>query len=190
MEGTSEAGVVEGHLGGTRVGVDGVEVVWGARIPRFLGRFGLGGSVSGRVDAVVVDRRGCETTPRVPGELDVEGRRVVVVPDRSDGAPPVEAGVRGHRDRYGRLVRTLRSVVAFDAMIDDAFECARRRSRVPREDGDHRCTPLSTDGGPSHSAHEGETDERDAAGRAARLLADVDTPLAVGGFAAAVEPLR
>jgi len=146
-------------------------------------------AVSGQVD-VVVDRRGCETTPRVPGELDVEGRRVVVVPDRSDGAPPVGIRVRGRRDRCRRVVWTLRRAVAFDAMVDDTFECGRRRSRLPREDGDRSRRPLSTDGGPSRSAAEGEVALRDTAGRAASRLADADVPLAIGGFAAAVEPLR
>jgi hypothetical protein len=153
---------------------DAVTVEWDVRPSRRLRRLGLAGSVTGVVDVVVVDRRGGETTPGRPGELTVDGRRVLVLPDRAVGAPRVELWVAGPRERYERVVRTLRRTVELDARVDAAFEAARRRHRRGRgPDG------LSTDGGR-------------ATPPVGSVLEGFDGPavsLAVGGFAAAVDPV-
>lgn len=154
---------------------DPVTVDWDVRMRRCLRQVGLEESVAGRVDVLVVDRRGGETTPPEPGELRVDGHRVVVVPDRTDGAPAVRIRVAGGRERYGAAVRTLRRTVALDASVDAAFESARRRYRRRHGNGG-----FTTDGGrPTPSVES-----------AVRGFDDADTSLAVGGFAAAVEPLR
>jgi len=162
-------------------GSDGFLIVdWNARIRRRLRQVGLGASVGGSVDVVVLDRRGGETTPCEPGELTVEGRRVVVVPDRADGAPPVEICVAGPRQRYADVVRTLRRTVLLDERVDAAFESARRR----RTRGE---AAARTDGGsvpPGPHAAGVEAVESVALGFDA-----ADVCLAVGGFAAAVGPI-
>jgi hypothetical protein len=157
----------------------GLIVDWDVRIRRRLRQVGLAASVSGSVDVVVVDRRGGETTPREPGEVTVEGRRVVVVPDRADGAPPVEVCVAGPRHRYADVVRTLRRTVLLDERVDAAFESARRRTRGE--------APARTDGGsvpPGPQAPGVEAVESAALG-----FDTADVSLAVGGFAAAVGPI-
>ena len=190
MNGVRETDTVDRRPPEPTGDADRVTVVWDARTGRYLQRLGLEGSVSGTVDAVVVDRRGCETTPSVPGELVIEGVRVVVVPDRSDGAPPVEIRIGGRGDRNERIVRTLRRAVALDAALDDAFESARRGQEPRRADDERPHARLSTDGGPELSVDHSETSGREFAGDSITELVDVDTSIAIGGFAAAVEPLR
>ncbi len=171
MTGAHEVDTVEGHGPEATGGDDPVTVEWGVRIDRHLRRIGLPGV--GNVEVVVVDRRGGETTPAEPGVLSVDGHRVLVVPDRRVDAPPVEIWVAGTRGRYGEAVRTLRRTVALDARVDAAFEAA-SRSR-----GHHADTNVSTDGGSVTRPVESVV----------RGFDDVETSLAVGGFAAAVEPV-
>lgn len=170
-----EAGGVTG-TGLDAVGHDDeyVSVDWEVRTGRRLERLGLGPSVSGSVDVVVLDRRGETATPAESGELTVDGRRVVVVPDRSGAGPPVEAWVAGGRERYEAVVDVLRRTVALDASIERAFDAARQ----PRAGDDERTTDR------------GSTGDSRAIERAIRAFEDADAALAVGGFAVAVEPLR
>lgn len=170
---------------GTTDGDDLVAVEWEVRTRRRLRGLGIAESVTGRVDVVVVDRRGSETTPVEPGELTLGGRRVVVVPDRSDGAPPVELWVGGPRPRYADVVRTLRRTVALDARVDAAFESARRRHRRARGDVD-----LSTDGGRSTPPSGSATPGVDAVESGVLWFDETEASLAIGGFAAAVGPLH
>jgi hypothetical protein len=185
MTGVHEADTLEGSDPATTIGDDAVAVDWNVRIRHRLRGLGLAASVTGTVDVVVVDRRGHETTPPEPGDLIVEGRRVVVVPDRSDGAPPVEIWVGGDRARHGPVVRVLRRTVALDSSVDAAFESARRRRRPARGDGTVRA-----DGGRSVTVAEPPTSGLDAVESVALELAVTEVSLAVGGFAAAVDPLR
>lgn len=189
MNGVPETEVVDRHPPGP-ASDDRVTVVWDARTGRALQRFGLEESVSGTVDAVVVDRRGCETTPAAPGELVVEGARVVVVPDRSDSSPPVEIRIDGRGDRNERVVRTLGRAVALDAALDDAFESARRGHGSRRAEDGRPHSRCSTDGGPEVPTDHTEPCLRTFPGDAITVLVELDTSIAVGGFAAAVEPLR
>lgn len=147
---------------------DAVSVDWDVPTRQRLEDLGAGAPVSGGVDVVVLDRRGAETTPTEPGELTVGGRRVVVVPDRGGAGPPVEVWVVGDRERYEGVVDVLRRTVDLDASVDAAFDDAGRRN--PRE---------GADGGPTGRAIE----------RTVLAFEVADTPLAVGGFAAAIEPL-
>lgn len=185
MTGVHEADTLEGSDPTATVGDDVVVVDWNVRTRRRLRGLGLAESVTGSVDVVVVDRRGEETTPPEPGELVVEGRRVVVVPDRSDGAPPVEIWVEGDRARHGPVVRVLRRTVALDSSVDAAFESARRRHRPTGGDG-----AVRADGGRSTTVVEPPTSGLDAVESVALELAVTEMSLAVGGFAAAVDPLR
>jgi hypothetical protein len=171
MTGVHGVDTVEGHGPEVSGGDDLVTVEWDVRMDRYLRRVGLPGVEN--VEVVVVDRRGGETTPTEPGVLFVDGHRVLVVPDRRVDAPPVETWVAGTRGRYGEVVRTLRRTVALDASVDAAFEAA----SSPR--GGHADTVVSTDGGSATVLVESVVREFD----------DADTPLAVGGFAAAVEPV-
>lgn len=150
----------------------GFVVDWHVRTRRRLRTVGLARPVS--VAVVVVDRRGCETTPSGPGLLSVDGHRVLVVPDRRDGAPPVEVWVAGGPSQYGDVVRTLRWTVALDASIDAAFEAASQPRRV--HPGDDVPTYRGSATRPTESM----------------LLAfdDANTSLAIGGFAGAVELLE
>lgn len=172
MTGTDEAEWVD--EGGTGTGTDdGVVVDWDVRLDPRLRSIGLSKAVPGTVDVVVVDRRGCETTPCRPGRLSVGDHRILVVPDRRDGASPVEMWVAGTPKRYGGVVRTLRKIVALDASVDAAFESA-SSTRETSESG------VSTDGGSRECLR----------GSMVTSLDIADTALAVGGFAGAVEPLE
>ena len=185
MTGIHKRDAPNGFGSGATDGDDLVAVDWDVRTRRRLRRLGIAESVTGGVDVVVVDRRGGETTPREPGELTVDGRRVVVVPDRSDDAPPVELWVGGRPSRYAGVVRTLRRTVALDERVDAAFESARRRHRRVRERAD-----LSTDGGRSIPSTGSTTSEIDTVESVVLGFDETDTSLAVGGFATAVDPLR
>ena len=160
---------------GTEVtgGDDLVTVERGVRMDRRLRRVGLPDPGVGNVEVVVVDRRGGEATPAEPGVLSVDGHRVLVVPDRRVDAPPVEVWVSGTGERYDGVVRTLRRVVALGARVEAAFETASR----PR--GRRAETDVSTDGGSASRPLESVE----------RGVDDVEAALAVGGFAAAVDPV-
>lgn len=173
MTDVNEIGARERYEPGATGGDDTVTVEWEVRVARRLRRVGLPDPDAGNVEVVVVDRRGGETTPGEPGVLSVDGHPVLVVPDRRVDAPPVEVWVSGTWRRYAGVVRTLRRTVALDARVDAAFEAASR----PR--GHHADTSVSTDGG--SVTHPVES--------IVRGFDDVETSLAVGGFAAAVEPV-
>lgn len=185
MVGVDETDAVEEDDSTVTGGDDAVTVHWNAQLRSRLRELGLAGTVTGRADAVVVDRRGGHTTPADPGELTVDGRRVVVVPDRTEGAPPVELYAAGRRARYGRVVRVLRWTVLLDARVDAAFESTRRRHRLGRGE-----SAVSTDGGLSVPGAWSASPGLDAVGSVTVELEAADTSLAIGGFAAAVEHLR
>ena len=156
-------------------GVDAEAAVdWSVRLDRRLRTVGLSGRAPEDVNVVVVDRRGAGTTPCEPGVLSVGDHRVLVVPDRRDGAAPVEIWVADTRDRYGEVVRTLRRTVALDASVDATFESA-TRSRRSSAGND-----VSTDGG----------SKPHPIGAVLPAFDTVDTALAIGGLAGAVEPLE
>lgn len=171
IESDEAEGLDEG--GAETVTDHGVVVDWDVRLDRRLRSLGLSKAVPGTVDVVVIDRRGCETTPCRPGRLSVGDHRILVVPDRRDGASPVEMWVAGAPERYGGVVRTLRRIVALDASVDAAFESA-SSTRGKSESG------VSTDGGSKESLRGSMITSLDVA----------DTALAVDGFAGAVEPLE
>lgn len=164
---------------GAEVGDVGMVVDWDVPMRRRLEAVGLAGSVPSvaDVDAVVVDRRGSETTPCEPGVLPLDGRRVLVVPDRRDGAPAIEVWVSGTADRFEGLVRTLRLTVTLDESVEDAFASA---SQSPRADPWGR---VPTDGDRPASPVESLLERFEG-------LDETGTALAIGGFAAAVEPLE
>jgi hypothetical protein len=153
----------------------GMVVDWEVRMARRLEAVGLDPAVSNAVDVVVVDRRGCETTPCEPGVLTLDGCRVLVVPDRRDGAPTLEVWVDGTGDRFRDVVRTLRRTVTLDAGVEDAFDSASGARRTDRDD-------VPTDGGRSATPV-------DPLLEAFEEFDGPRTALAIGGFAGAVEPL-
>lgn len=174
MTGPDEAGATEENSTEVTSGDELVTVEWDVQADRRLRRVGLPDPGAEDVGVVVVDRRGGETTPGEPGVLSVDGHRVLVVPDRRADAPPVEVWVAGTRERYGEVVGTLRRTVVLDASVDAAFEAASR----PR--GHRADTGVSTDGGSVSRPVESVV----------RGFDDAGTSLAVGGFAAAVEPIQ
>ena len=175
MTGVEEVNAVVGANQGM-AGDDAVSVDWDVGTRRRLGSLGLAAPELESVDVVVLDRREGTTTPVEPGALTVGGRRVVVVPDESEGSPSVEVWVAGGRERYGGVVDALRRTVALDASIDRAFDAARRPTRAGVDE--------------EYPVDDGSVDGARAIERAVLALEGLDTPLAVGGFAAAAEPLR
>jgi hypothetical protein len=168
-----EADTQERYGPGVTAGEDLVTVEWDVLVDRRLRRVGLPDPGVRDVEVVVVGRRGDESTPAEPGVQSVDGHRIPVVSDRRVDAPPVEVRVAGTPRRCGEVVRPLRRTVALDASADAAFEAA------SRPQGDHADTSVSTDGVSVTPSVEPVVSGFD----------DAETSLAVGGVAAAVEPL-